>query len=198
MSTFRKFLVIGTVSSVSLFGAGVASAATHTAPSASSHVATAHVLKVKKVAFKATIKGSMALLWNASSVTASSVSGKGTATLLGATTLKGNGTAPFTGAAQCEPMNGNGILTGAGSKLMLRVTPSAAQAGQACGADQSAPTVVTVTKGVAKVTGGTGKYKGASGTLSYKAVFSIQSTTSGSHESDSFTTTLTGTLTIKS
>lgn len=199
MSTFKKFLATATVGAVSLMGAGVASAATTSTP-ATAHLTTvhAHVVKTKKVAFKATFKGTMALLWGASSVKASSVKGTGTATLLGKATLAGTGMAPFSGQSQCEPISGTGTLVGAGSKILLKVTASTTQAGQACGAAQSAPTAVTVTKGVAKVTGGTGKYKGVSGTLTYTATFSIQSTTSGSSESDAFTATLTGTLTVKS
>ena len=124
---------------------------------------TPHVVTVKKVAFKATIKGSMSLLWSDSSVDC----------LLGdrqgrrdpprlARTLTGNGMAPFSGQSTCEPISGKGVLSGAGSKLMLNVSASTSQAGQACGADQAAPTAVTVSKGVAKITGGTGKWKGVS------------------------------------
>ena len=197
MRTFTKSIAIGTVAAVSLLGAGVAGAASNTGPLPVSHRVTPHVVKVKKVAFKATIKGSMSLLWGDSSVTASSVTGKGAATLLGSATLTGSGMAPFSGQSTCEPISGKGVLSGAGSKLMLNVSASTSQAGQACGADQAAPTAVTVSKGVAKITGGTGKWKGASGTLTYKAMFLIKSTTSGSTESDSFTATLTGTLTVK-
>jgi hypothetical protein len=50
---------------------------------------------------------------------------------------------------------------------------------------------------VATVLSGTGKFKGATGTLSFSGSFSIQSTTAGSSESDSFSATLTGTLSIK-
>lgn len=198
MSTFKKLLAIGTVGAVSLLGAGVASAATNTVPKAVTHSDALHALTVKKVAFKSTIKGTLSILWSDSSVKASSVTGTGPATLLGSAKLTGSGMAPFSGQSQCEPISGKGVLTGAGSKLMLSVAASSSQAGQACGADQSAPTVVTVSKGVAKVTGGTGKYKGVTGTLTYKAVFQIQSTTSGSSETDSFTATLTGTLSVKS
>ena len=44
---------------------------------------------------------------------------------------------------------------------------------------------------------GTGKFKGATGTLSFKGSFSVQSSTAGSSESDAFNATLTGTVTIK-
>ena len=50
--------------------------------------------------------------------------------------------------------------------------------------------------GYATANGGTGKYKGAKGTLTLKGSFSIQSTTAGSNESDSFTASLSGSLTV--
>jgi hypothetical protein len=160
-------------------------------------VLSSHAAKIKKVAFKATISGKLALLWAASSVTASSVSGSGAATNMGTATLSGSGTAPFTGSTECEPMTGKGTLSGAGSTLSITVAPQSSNAAQACGAGSSTPTPVTVSKGVAKVTAGTGKYKGATGILNFKAVFVVNSTTSGSSESDSFTATIAGTLTIK-
>jgi hypothetical protein len=94
-------------------------------------------------------------------------------------------------------MTGKGRLSGGGSTLSITVAPQSANAAQACGAGSTTPTPVTVSKGVAKVTAGTGKYKGATGTLNFKTVFVVNSTTSGSSESDSFTATITGTLTIK-
>ncbi len=49
---------------------------------------------------------------------------------------------------------------------------------------------------MATVVSGTGKFKGAKGTLTFKGSFTVQSTTAGSTESDSFSATLTGTLTV--
>jgi hypothetical protein len=197
MTTFKTSLTIAVIAGASALGTGVASAATSSVPLPGHTSATHQALAFKKIAFKATFKGTLALLWADSSVSATSVSGTGTATLLGKATLKGTGSAPFDGQSQCEPLSGKGVLSGGGSKLNISVAAATMQAGQACGAGQSTPTSVTVSKGVAKVTGGTGKYKGVSGTLTYKATFSIQSTTSGTSESDSFTATLTGTLRVR-
>ena len=58
------------------------------------------------------------------------------------------------------------------------------------------PTSVSVS-GVAKVTSGTGKYKGVSGNLTFKGSFNVASNNPGSSESDAFTATLSGTLTIR-
>ena len=77
--------------------------------------------------------------------------------------------------------------------IHFRVVSSSSQA---CAAGQSAPTSVTV-KGVATVLSGTGKYAGAKGNLTVAGSFSIKSTTAGSSESDAFTATLKGTLTVK-
>jgi hypothetical protein len=67
---------------------------------------------------------------------------------------------------------------------------------QACAVNSAAPTPVTV-NGVAKIVSGTGKFKGATGTLSFKGSFSIQATTAGSSENDAFSATLSGVVTIK-
>ena len=60
----------------------------------------------------------------------------------------------------------------------------------------AAPTLVTVT-GAATVVKGTGKFLGATGTLAVKGSFSIKATTAGSSETDTFSATLTGKLTLK-
>jgi hypothetical protein len=159
-------------------------------------VALSHV--VKKVKFSGTYKGKLGLLMvgtaggNATSVKVTSITGTGTGTLLGKSTVTGTGSAPAT--AQNDPITGKGVLSGGGSKIMLTAVTSKSE-GYAAG--QTTPTSVTVS-GVAKVTGGTGKYKGVSGNLTFKGSFSVQSNNGGSSESDAFTATLSGTLSIKS
>jgi hypothetical protein len=157
---------------------------------ASHAVATKKVIKTTHVAFKGTYTGTIALLWSSSGVTATSVAGHGTGTD-GSNTLKGSGGG--SAANTCNPFNGAGSLVGA-SGLKLSVTTSTKS--QACAVNSSAPTPVTVS-GVAKIVSGTGKFKGASGTLSFKGEFSIQSSTAGSSENDSFSATITGVVTIK-
>jgi hypothetical protein len=78
----------------------------------------------------------------------------------------------------------------------LKLSVASSGKTQVCAVNSAAPSPVTV-NGVAKILSGTGKFKGATGTLSFKGSFSIQSTTAGSSESDSFSATLTGTVTIK-
>jgi hypothetical protein len=104
-----------------------------------------------------------------------------------------NGSGGGSAANTCDPFSGAGSLVGA-SGLKLSVVSSTKT--QACAVNSAAPSPVTV-HGVAKIVSGTGKFKGATGTLSFKGSFSVQATTAGSSENDSFNATLTGTVTVK-
>jgi hypothetical protein len=197
VSAVRKVIVLTAIGLVTTLGvtlpAGAVTArplniAAHT--SLSSHVTTTKVIKIKHVAFKGTYSGTMALLWSSTGVTASSVVGHGTGTY-GANTMKGSGGG--SAANTCDPFSGAGSLVGA-SGLKLSIVTSTKT--QACAVNSAAPSPVTV-NGVAKIVSGSGKFKGASGTLTFKGQFSIQATTAGSTENDSFNATLTGTVTIK-
>ena len=134
--------------------------------------------------------GTIALLWRSTGVTATSVAGHGTGTY-GSNTMKGSGGG--SAASTCNPFAGTGNLVGP-SGLKLSVVSNTKS--QACAVNAAAPSPVTVI-GVAKIMSGTGKFKGATGTLSFKGSFSVQSSTAGSSESDAFSATLTGTVTIK-
>jgi hypothetical protein len=177
-----------------LSGVGVAGAATSVKPAPSSPptALSAHVVKPKTVHFKGTYKGTIAMLWSASSVKATSVKGTGPSTLMGASAVSGTGTA--TTSATCDPFSALGAITGGGSRLNVKVVSSTAS--KACAAGYTPPTNITVT-GVVKVISGTGKYKGAKGNLKLTGSFAIQSNTAGSSETDSFTATLSGPLSIK-
>jgi hypothetical protein len=178
-------------------GAGVASGATHAGPNGTSNVSIAHVVKTVKVAFKGSYKGTMKFLWSSSTVAATIVSGRGTGTYMAGGTMTGNGTGADT--AYSDPFSGTGVLSGAGSKLMVSViktSSSASVAGGTTSGPQSPPATVTVV-GKAKVTGGTGKFKGASGTLKFSGSFSVTDSTAGTTETDSFSATLSGILSIK-
>ncbi len=196
MLTFKKLLPLGVTSVLALSGVTAAGAATTISP-ATHHAVVAHALrakavKVRKVTFKGTYKGTIAMLWSASSVKATSVHGTGTGTLLGRGVMNGTGTA--TTSSTCDPLSGTGYLLGSGSKLLIKVVSSSKT--QACAASDAAPTTVTVT-GVATVVNGTGKYAHATGTLKFTGSFQIKSNKAGSSETDSFTASLSGPLTIK-
>ena len=145
---------------------------------------------VHHVAFSGTYKGTMSMLWSSSDVKVTSLSGHGTGTTLGLTTMSGTGSAAP--SSQCAPINGIGTLSGGGSTLKLTIKSTTA-----CGAGSAAPTTVSISNGTALVTGGTGKFAGATGALKVTGLFAIQTTTAGSNESDAFTATLSGTLTTK-
>ncbi|MGA7833900.1 MAG: hypothetical protein WCA31_01690 [Acidimicrobiales bacterium] len=147
--------------------------------------------KTMTVAFSGSYKGTMALLWSSSAVTVTSVTGTGASSKLGTATLKGTGAS--SPSSTCDPFSGSGTISSAKGKLIFKVVSSSKQ--QACATGSAAPTSVTV-KGVATVTNGTGVYARAKGTLTLKGTFSIQSTTAGSSETDSFTASLTGRLTV--
>jgi hypothetical protein len=194
----RKVVAIGAIGLVTTLGLTLPAGAVTAKPATpaahttlASHVAkTKKVTKISHVAFKGTYSGTMALLWSSTGVSATSVTGHGTGTY-GANTMKGSGGG--SAANTCDPFSGAGSVVGA-SGLKLSIVSSSKT--QACAVNSSAPTPVTV-NGVAKVLSGTGKFKGATGTLTFKGQFSIQNTTAGSTENDSFTATITGTVTIK-
>ena len=198
VSTSRKVIAMGAIGLVTTLGIALpAGAVNATSLTPAAHVtlssrvaATKKVTKIKHVAFKGTYAGTMALLWSSTGVTATSVTGHGTGTY-GANTMKGSGGG--SAANTCDPFSGAGSVVGA-SGLKLSIVASTKT--QACAVNSAAPTPVTV-NGVAKIVSGTGKFKGATGTLSFKGQFSIQATTAGSTENDSFNATITGTVTIK-
>ena len=142
------------------------------------------------VAFSGTYKGKIAVLWSDSDVRATSVTGAGTGNLLGLDQLTGNGSsAP---QSQCDGFDGSGILSGGGNTLKVTWDSSA----KACAADGAAPTSITIT-GNAAITGGTGKFAGATGTLKATGTFAIKSKDAGFSESAALTLTLIGNIITK-
>jgi hypothetical protein len=196
VSVARKMITIGAIGLVSTLGVAIPAGAvnlssTQAHVTLSTHAATTKkVTKITHVAFKGAYSGTIALLWSSTGVTATSVAGHGTGTY-GSNTMKGSGGG--SAASTCNPFAGTGNLVGP-SGLKLSVVSSTKS--QACAVNAAAPSPVTVI-GVAKIMSGTGKFKGATGTLSFKGSFSVQSSTAGSSESDAFNATLTGTVTIK-
>lgn len=144
----------------------------------------------KAQTFNGTYKVKISLLWGETDVRATTVTGTGTGDVLGLTDLVGTGySAPMN---QCDGFDGSGTLSGGGSTLKLAFDTSA----QGCAEDANAPTTISI-KGNAKILSGTGKYAGATGTLSVKGTFSIRSTAIGSSEVISATLTATGSVTTK-
>lgn len=146
--------------------------------------------------FKGSYTGTLGLLMNGSSgssattVSTTSLSGKGTSTKLGASTI--SGTVPSVSAtSQCTSFSAKGFISSPKGRLNVVVMASSKQS--ACAAATSTPTSVIV-KGIATVISGTGVYARTSGTLSFSATFNVNDNTAGSTENDSFSATITGTL----
>jgi hypothetical protein len=130
------------------------------------------------------------MLWSDTNVTVTSIRGVGSGTNLGLTNLSGTGSAAP--ASQCDAVDGDGVLTGPDGTLKVTFKNAA----KGCAADGAAPTMITLT-GNAIITGGTGKFAGATGTLKANGSFTLKSTEAGNSESEPFTLTLTGTINLK-
>lgn len=142
------------------------------------------------VAFNATYKGQIKLVWSDSDVRATSVTADGTGTTAGLGDLSGSGSsAP---QAECAEFDGVGTLSGGGNTLKVKFDSNA----KACAADGAAPTAIAIT-GTASITGGTGKFAGATGTLKVTGSFAIKSKDAGFSESSAFTITLSGSIDTK-
>jgi len=162
------------------------------APTAKASTAATTTAKVSgPQTFSATYKGSLNLLWTASDVTAQSVTATGTGTTLGLDELTGKGGAAPTG--QCDAFFGSGTLGSGANTLAVKF-----DGGMVCADDAAAPTDVAISGNVA-ITGGTGKFAGATGSLKVGkgSTFQVRSTTAGKTISETFTLILSGTITTK-
>jgi hypothetical protein len=144
----------------------------------------------KKVAFSGYYTGTVTLLINNGSVTISSVKGKGTGTLVGASSVAGRGSA--SASAQCDPFGGLGSIVGKTGTIKLSVTSSSSQG---CSSGESGPVTITF-HGAAKVTGGTGKASGATGTLKFNGSTKLGGTSG--RQNGSFSASITGQLLVRS
>ncbi len=142
------------------------------------------------VAFSGTYKGKVALLWSDSDVRATSVTATGSGNNSGLDELTGTGSAAPQN--QCDSFDGTGVLSGGGNTLKVTFDSTA----KACAEDGDAPTTINITGG-ATITGGTGKFAGATGTLKVTGTFPIKSKTAGYGESAAMTLTLTGNINTK-
>jgi hypothetical protein len=106
--------------------------------------------------------------------------GKGTGTLLGKSTLTGSVTAT-TSNPPCSPLNGTGALTGKVGTLKVKLLSTS----RGCAAGEDDRDSISFS-GSAKVTGGTGKFRAAKGTLRFTGHYD--------RSSGAFTVKLRGTL----
>ena len=144
----------------------------------------------KTLSINATYTGTISTLWTESNVTATSVAATGTGTTLGLTKLVGSGSS--SPASQCDTIQGAGYITDGTNTLKANFDPAA----QGCGKESAAPTTVTI-GGSAIITGGTGKYAGATGTLKFTGSFPVNSTAAGTNATAALTFTITGSFSTK-
>jgi hypothetical protein len=148
--------------------------------------------KAGSVAFAGTYKGKISILFgDGNLIQVTKVDGTGTGNVSGLTGMSGS--ASSAPSNLCDNFDGKGVITGGGNSLNLTFDSSS----QGCADSDSAPATITI-KGSAKITGGTGKYAGASGTLTVKGTFDINSKgIVNSSESTSFTLDLSGNIITK-
>ena len=139
------------------------------------------------VAFSGTYKGNLAIVWGDTYLQVTSITGKGTGNVLGLTDL--SGTASAAPAGLCDSFDAKGSIGGGGNTLTVAFDTSA----KGCAEDESAPTTIKIT-GNAQITGGTGKYAGATGTLKVSGVFSVKG---GAKETAAFTMDVSGNIKTK-
>ena len=139
------------------------------------------------VAFSGTYKGTLAIVWGDTYLQVTSVTGKGTGNVLGLTDM--SGTAAAAPAGLCDSFDAKGSIGGGGNTLNVSFDTSA----KGCAEDESAPTTIKVT-GNAQITGGTGKYAGATGILKVSGVFSVKG---GAKETAAFTMDVSGNIKTK-
>jgi len=145
-----------------------------------------------QVAINATYKGKMSALWSESSIDAS-VTGTSTTNNGGLSDLAGSGSYAAQEGDKCITLAGEATLKGGSDSLKLEfVTPKST----ACGKDADGPTSVEI-NGIAKITGGTGKYAGATGTLKVDGSFASKHPANGVTEKVDLTLTLSGNIVTK-
>jgi hypothetical protein len=160
------------------------------ATGAAAGATTAGAATSKSVAINATYKGTMKMVWSDSDVKVSGVTATGTGTTGGLTALSGTGgSAP---SSQCDNISGSGTLGSGADTVAVKFDTST----QGCADSDAAPANIKLT-GKATVTGGTGKYAGASGTLTATGTFAVKSTSAGFSETQALSLTLVGTITTK-
>ncbi len=139
------------------------------------------------IAFAGTYKGKLSIVWGDTYLQVTSVKGEGTGNVLGLTDMSGTGAAAPAGI--CDTFDAKGSIAGGGNSLNVTFDSTA----KGCAEDESAPTTIKIT-GTATVTGGTGKYAGATGTLKVTGTFSVKG---GSKEDAAFTMDVSGNIKTK-
>ena len=143
----------------------------------------------KSLTINATYSGKIAMNWSDSDVQGT-VTATGTGTTLGLTQLTGSGSSSPSG--QDATISGAGTISDGTNTLKATFDPNAS----AHAKEGAAPTNVTISGNVI-ITGGTGKYAGATGTLKFTGGFPVAATAAGTKDTGALTLTISGSFTTK-
>jgi len=185
----KRNLSVAVIALASVTGGLVASPTIVGAQAGRAPYAATAAHSTKQVAFSGHYTGTVALLIDNGSLTISAVKGKGTATLVGLSSVQGNGLG--SASAQCDPFSGVGGLVGKTGEIKVSV---ASATSQGCSSGESGPVTITF-HGVAKVTGGTGKALGVTGSFKFSGSVNLKGTSG--RQTGTFSATLTGKLSEK-
>ena len=152
---------------------------------------TAVTTKGAVIKIDATYKGTVTMVWGEADVTVTNVTATGSGATGGLDKLSGMGAAAP--AEQCTPFDGEGTLGSGADTLKVKYADGA----MACSADADAPTVVTIKKGPLTIVSGTGKYAGATGSLTLTGTWKIDSASKGTKPATAVTLNLVGSITTK-
>jgi lipopolysaccharide export system protein LptA len=194
MNIVRRANVLALAVVVGVLGVGVSGAGALSANHVHATSVESHAVKMKKLTFTASYVGNVKILFGASRVSGT-MSGAGKGTTLGQGTVTASGaTTSFSTSSASDPLTGNAVLKGPGGSITVKTVSVYASTTSSAAPTSSSPDPVVVA-GTVKVLKGTGKFAGASGTLSVHASFTVHSI-SGS-ETQKFTATLKGSLSVK-
>jgi hypothetical protein len=145
--------------------------------------------KAASVAVNVEFKGTLSTVWSSAGVKAT-VSGAGNDKASGFSAIVATGdSAP---SSQSAPIHGSGTLKGSMGNVNFVLNSDST--GTAI--ESAAPSLVQV-KGTATIKSGTGKYAGATGTLTFKGTFEVGTTAAGAKEAKPFTASFTGNIKLK-
>jgi hypothetical protein len=194
MKKIRRASVMATVGLGVVLG--LSSTSVGAAPVGGQRVAAiaTHAVTMKKLSFVGTYSGAVKILWSATGASGT-MTGTGKGTTLGSGSLSATGaTTSFSTSSSSDPLTGSAVLKGSGGTITVKAVKVTASTTSSAAPTSSAPDPVTIT-GTVTVTKGTGKFVGATGTLSVHASFTVNTTTGS--ENQNFTASLKGSLSVK-
>jgi hypothetical protein len=194
MKNVRRVNLLAAATAISVLSIGVSGAAAVGTHNVHAVTASAHATKMKKLSFSAAYVGNVKILWGSQRVSGT-MSGAGKGTTLGQGSVTATGaTTSFSTSSASDPLSGTAVLKGPGGSLSVKSVSASASTTSSASPTKTAPAPVTL-RGTVKVTKGTGKFAGATGTLTIHATFTVNTTTG--NETQKFNATLKGSLSVK-